>query len=134
MRKIISCVVIALISTSSAMAADTLVFAFNKDRTYIKSVTSRGGTPYGTRPCTDFNNITDAPDSCFSRTYVQVAEVAQLQEVKNSYEAKILSLENRINAYKDQIASNHRDIIETIVGDPQFRSLLAKKLKADAQR
>lgn len=134
MRRFFIYVIALLFLGDSAIAAETLVFTFNKDLTYQKGSFGRNGSSTVTRPCTDFPNITDAPESCFNRRYVDVVEASQVQAMKQTYESKILSLENQLNAYKDQIAINHRDIIETIIADPQFRSMLAKKIKADAQR
>lgn len=134
MGRILLYVASALFLASSAGAAETLVFSFNKDLTYQRGPTGRNGGSSVTRPCADFTNVFDAPDSCFTKHYMDLVDAAQAQTMRQNYEAKILSLENQLNTYRDQIATNHRDIIETIIADPQFRSMLAKKLKADAQR
>ena len=77
----------------------------------------------------------DHLDHCYSQSYVDILDMGQYQNSKQlmraAYEERITFLEKLLISYKAQLANSHNDVVDTLISDPQFRSMIIQKIKKD---
>ena len=84
--------------------------------------------------CNRFRSNDAAPKECYDVAEVEVVPADTYKKEFASSLSRIAELENQLTQYRQEVARSQNDVIETMINDPQFRSLLIKKIKEDSKR
>lgn len=107
---------------------ETLAFSYDPNSTYHGLILDSGWGPMRCGKITD-HQPGPIPVSCYRSQSIRVPNDVLVYQLQQNLFSVVSSLSQEVKAYKDQIAQSHKDIIDTIVTDPQFLEALAKKIK-----